>query len=137
MLNNMMSAVKHVFSNFATFSGRARRSEYWYFVLFSMIVSAVLGIFSKQTPTEIAGQTVMITQNKLLSLYNLIVFLPSLAVVVRRLHDVGKSGWNYLWIFLPIVGWIMILVWLCREGQHGDNRFGPDPKAPVSAPWEY
>ncbi len=133
----MMDAVKHVFSNFATFSGRARRSEYWYFFLFSTIVTSLLGIFSKQVPVEISGQVFMIQENKLLSLYQLIVFLPTLAVVIRRLHDVGKSGWNYLWVFLPIIGWIMMLVWLCRDSERGANRFGPDPKAPDSAPWEY
>ena len=135
----MMDAVKHVFSNYATFSGRARRSEYWYFVLFSMIVSAVLSRIGKQVPMEVAGQVVMVTQSKLQSIYSLVVFIPTLAVVVRRLHDVGKSGWNYFWLFLPIIGWIMMLVWLCREGEHGPNRFGPDPKEPAygPAPWEY
>ena len=135
----MMDAVKHVFSNYAVFSGRARRSEYWYFVLFSMIVSAVLSRIGKEVPMEVAGQVVMVTQSKLLSIYNLVVFIPTLAVVVRRLHDVGKSGWNYFWFFLPIIGWIMMLVWLCREGEHGPNRFGPDPKEPAygPAPWEY
>lgn len=133
----MMDAVKHVFSNFATFSGRARRSEYWYFFLFSTIVTSLLGVFSKQVPVEISGQVFMIQENKLLSLYQLIVFLPTLAVVIRRFHDVGKSGWNYFWFLLPIIGWIMILVWLCRDSERGANRFGPDPKAPDSAPWEY
>ena len=86
---------------------------------------------------EVAGQIVMVTQSRLLSIYNLVVFLPTLAVTVRRFHDVGKSGWNYFWFLLPIVGWIMILVWLCRDSQRGPNRFGPDPKAPDSVPWEY
>ena len=133
----MMEAVKHVFNNFANFSGRARRSEYWYFVLFSMIVSTLLGAMGKETPMEVAGQIMMVKQSKLLSIYQLAVFIPTLAVLVRRLHDVGKSGWCYFWIFLPIVGWIMILVWLCREGERRTNRFGPDPKAPDSVPWEY
>ena len=132
-------AIRICFSKYADFSGRARRSEYWYFVLFSMIVSAVLSRIGKEVPMEVAGQVVMVTQSKLLSIYNLVVFIPTLAVVVRRLHDVGKSGWNYFWLFLPIIGWIMMLVWLCREGEHGPNRFGPDPKEPAygPAPWEY
>ena len=133
----MIEAVKHVFQNFANFSGRARRSEYWYFVLFNVIVSAALSVFNKQVPTQVAGEVMMITQNKILSAYQLLVFIPSLAVTVRRLHDVGKSGWNYLWILLPIIGWIMLLVWECRDGERMDNRFGPDPKAPVGVPWQY
>ena len=134
---SMIDAVKHVFSNFATFSGRARRSEYWWFILFNMIVSAVLSRTGKQVPMELAGEIIMVKQSKLLSIYQLVVFLPGLAVMVRRLHDVGKSGWCYFWILLPVAGWIMILIWLCREGEHRTNRFGPDPKAPASAPWEY
>ena len=86
---------------------------------------------------ELFGEIVMVKQSKLLSIYQLVVFLPGLAVMVRRLHDVGKSGWCYFWILLPIAGWIMILIWLCREGERRTNRFGPDPKAPESAPWEY
>ena len=134
---NMIDAVKHVFTNYATFSGRARRSEYWWFILFNMIVTTLLSRIGKQVPMEVAGQIVMVTQSKLLSLYQLAAFLPGLAVTVRRLHDVGRSGWSYLWVLLPIIGWILLVVWLAREGQAGDNRFGLDPKAPARAPWEY
>ena len=63
------------------------------------------------------------------SLYSLAVFVPGLAVAWRRLHDIGKSGANYFWIFLPVAGAIMLLVWYAREGDHGDNAYGPDPKA--------
>ena len=134
----MMDAVKHVFNNFAVFSGRARRSEYWYFILFNMLVTAVMSVFGKRTSAEFAGQIITITQNKLLSVYQLVVFIPGLAVTVRRLHDVGRSGWCYLWILFPVAGVIMVLIWLCREGERRANRFGPDPKAPAgTAPWEY
>ena len=139
---NMIDAVKHVFSNYFNFSGRARRSEYWYFIFFGMIVSAVLSATGEQTPMEFAGEVIMVRQSRLLSVFNLIVFIPRLAVLVRRLHDVGKSGWSYFWILLPIAGVIMILIWLCRAGQAGPNRFGPDPKDPYGGqtgrePWEY
>lgn len=134
---NMIDAVKHVFSNYANFHGRARRSEYWWFVLFGVIVSAVLSSIGKQVPMEFAGEIVMVKQSKLLSIYQLIAFIPSLAVIVRRLHDIGKSGWNYLWILLPIAGIIMVIVWLAREGEHGENRYGADPKASYRSPWEY
>ena len=135
---NFVDAVKQVFSRYATFTGRARRSEYWYFVLFTMIATAALGVFTKSTPVEINGQVIRVGHNALLGAFNLAVFLPRVAVTVRRLHDVGKSGWCWFWILFPIAGPIMLLIWLCREGEHRTNRFGPDPKAPADGmPWEY
>ena len=62
------------------------------------------------------------------SLYNLIWLLPGLAVAVRRLHDIGKSGLNVLWVFLPIIGWIMLLYWFCQDSELGENKWGANPK---------
>ena len=130
-------AVRSVLSKYACFTGRARRSEYWYFILFEMIVSGALtgaaSLFGFRESTVEA----------LSSLLSLALLLPGLGVTWRRLHDIGKSGANYFWVFLPFIGWILLLIWLCRDGDRGPNRFGPDPKYPDDvytqggSPWEY
>ncbi|KAF2518853.1 DUF805 domain-containing protein [Flavobacterium salilacus subsp. salilacus] len=114
--------LKVVRDNYANFSGRARRSEYWYFVLFSTIISIVLNLIDMFLLN-------MREVGVISTIYSLVVFIPSLAVAVRRLHDVGKSGWYYLLIFLPIIGWIWLLVLFFTEGDSGANEYGPDPKA--------
>jgi uncharacterized membrane protein YhaH (DUF805 family) len=115
---------KVVFENYANFNGRARRSEYWYFALASAIISIILTIIDK-----IIGTTFGIAETGIISsLYSLLVLLPSLGVGVRRLHDVGKSGWFMLIILIPIIGVIWLLVLACTEGVQGSNNYGPDPK---------
>ncbi|MCH1437563.1 MAG: DUF805 domain-containing protein [Flavobacteriales bacterium] len=99
-----------VWQNYATFSGRARRSEYWYFFLFNIIVSFLVGIIAVMTG-------LMILPN----LYSLAVLIPGIAVAVRRMHDVGKSGW---FVLVPIYNLFLAL----SEGDEGDNPYGPDPK---------
>ena len=114
-------AVQSVFSQYATFSGRARRSEYWFFVLFNIVVGGVLSLLGRY-----------LTLFYILSgLYELAVFIPSLAVLWRRFHDIGKGGGWFFIGLIPLVGWIFVLVWLCRDSQPGDNVFGPNPKEPV------
>lgn len=131
-------AVHSALSKYVCFTGRARRSEYWYFVLFEMIVSAALGA----TLSFIGARESTITSVS--SLLSLALLLPGLGLVWRRLHDIGKSGANYFWVFVPIVGGILLLVWMCRAGDYGPNQYGPDPKQPEDAytgdgkqPWEY
>ena len=108
-----------VLKNYATFSGRARRKEFWMFSLCNFIIVAAFNIL-----------TSMVSALSVLSLiYSLAIFLPGLAVTVRRLQDINKK---WVWIFItliPLVGFIWILVLLCQEGTRGDNDFGPDPKA--------
>jgi len=111
-------------SKYATFSGRASRSEYWWFVLFSVLVS-----FGTQFLDIFLG----------LFLLNLIaslaLLLPSLAVGVRRLHDTDRSGWWLLLLLIPVIGWIVVLVFNCMRGTVGPNRFGEDPlPAPAAVP---
>ena len=113
-------AVQSVFSQYATFSGRARRSEYWFFVLFNYVISAALGFLGRY----------MFLFSILSGLYSLAVLIPSLAVTWRRLHDIGKGGGWYFFILVPLVGWIFLLVWLCRDSQPGQNAYGPNPKEP-------
>ncbi|RXM48024.1 DUF805 domain-containing protein [Flavobacterium sp. YO12] len=115
---------KVVFENYANFSGRARRSEYWYYTLASIIVSIILS-----TLDNIAGLTFGLADSGILSsIYSLLVFLPGLGVMVRRLHDVGKSGWFFLVVLIPLAGVIWLLIVLCTEGNSGVNAYGPDPK---------
>jgi uncharacterized membrane protein YhaH (DUF805 family) len=107
-----------VLKNYVGFQGRARRKEYWMFVLVSVIVSIVLNILES-----------MLGMNSVLSgLYSLAVLLPSLAVGVRRLHDTGRSGWWLLLSLIPLVGAIILIVFMCQESQEGSNQYGPNPK---------
>ena len=112
-------AIKSVFSQYAGFSGRARRSEYWYFVLFNFIVSFVLGLL---------GQAASIF-SILSGIVSLALLVPGLAVAIRRLHDIGKSGWYLLFVLIPLVGSIILITWCCKDSDPGDNAYGPNPKA--------
>jgi uncharacterized membrane protein YhaH (DUF805 family) len=105
--------------NYANFSGRARRSEYWYYVLFNLIICMVL--FGLSFALGMVGMILYIV-------YALGTLIPSLAVVVRRLHDVNKSGWFYFVGLIPIIGPIWLLVLLATEGTSGPNQYGDDPK---------
>lgn len=122
---DFMTAVKTCFSKYVGFSGRARRSEYWWFALFSFLVGVVTNIVDAALGTDYEGATSGGLVNTLVSLA---IFLPGLAVAVRRLHDTDRSGWWVLIAIIPLIGWILILVWLCTDSKPGDNRFGPNPK---------
>lgn len=116
----MMAAVKTCFRKYATFSGRARRAEYWWFTLFNFLVSLALGLFE---------EAVFGAVQPLSSLYSLVVLVPGLAVGARRLHDIGKSGWWQLLWFVPIIGWVILIWWLATLGDEGANEYGDDPLA--------
>ncbi len=118
-------AVTHVFQNYANFSGRARRSEYWYFTLFSALVTGVLGGLAAAS-----GERLETVFRGLSGLVSLGLFIPGLAVCWRRLHDIGKSGACYFLCLIPIVGPIILLVWYCRDSEPGGNMYGPNPKEP-------
>ena len=112
-------AIKTCFRKYAVFRGRARRPEYWWWTLFNLLLSIALALVD----LAIAG----INGPEVLSnLSNLALFLPSLAVGVRRLHDTDRSGWWILLWLIPLIGWIIIIVFLCQRGTEGPNRFGPD-----------
>ena len=119
-----MSWYLEALKKYAVFSGRSRRMEYWYFVLFNIIVSIVLGAIDGLLGTRgsYAGAGL------LSGIYGLAILIPSLAVTVRRLHDIDRSGW---WIFInliPLIGAIVLLVFALSEGTPGNNRYGPSPK---------
>ena len=108
-----------VLKKYVTFSGRARRTEYWMFALFSVIASIILQVLD-----GVLGLTPMLA-----GIYSLAVLLPTLAVAIRRLHDTNRSGWWLLLAFIPLIGIIALIVFFCLEGEKNDNRFGLDPKA--------
>jgi len=108
-----------VLKKYAVFSGRAHRTEFWMFALFSFIVTIVLSVID-----AIIG-----TMGLLYSLYSLAVLLPSLGVSIRRLHDIGKTGWWLLIAFVPVIGSIVLLIFMVLESQEGQNQYGPNPIA--------
>lgn len=110
-----------VLKNYATFSGRARRKEYWMFALIQGIVWAILYVLMLTSDSSLIAGIFIV--------FVLATLVPSLAVVVRRLHDIERSGWFYFISFIPVVGPIILLVWSCKAGTTGDNRYGADPKA--------
>lgn len=128
------AAVKTCFSKYVTFSGRAPRSEFWWFALFNTICAIVTRILDAIAGTSYhmtapGGATASTGFGYIYTLYALVVFIPVISVSVRRLHDRDRSGW-WWWLYLiPVVGAIWLLVWYCLRGTEGDNRFGPDPLA--------
>jgi uncharacterized membrane protein YhaH (DUF805 family) len=128
------AAVSSVYRNYATFSGRARRSEFWWFFLFSIIASigigiveSALGLGQGSTSSGDGGIEAAYNGGILSILWAIGNFIPALAVAVRRLHDTDRSGWWYLIIFVPLIGIILLIVWWATKGTDGPNRFGEDP----------
>lgn len=115
---DIQTSIRTCFQKYADFSGRAQRSEFWWFALFSFVTSLILQAVDLAIGLPILG-----------SLFALAVLLPSIAVGVRRLHDRDMVGWWYLLIFVPVVGALILLVIFCLKGTTGPNRFGPDPLA--------
>jgi uncharacterized membrane protein YhaH (DUF805 family) len=120
---NFVDSIKLGFSNYVNFTDRACRSEYWYWVLFVAIVGVVTVIID-----SVIGASVTST------IWDLATFLPSLAVAIRRLHDLDRSGWWVLLAFIPLVGIIILIVWFCGKGTDGPNRFGQDRLADIAPP---
>jgi uncharacterized membrane protein YhaH (DUF805 family) len=119
----MGEAVQSVLSKYATFSGRAVRSEFWWWVLFSIIVQAVTQVLDGAVLAPVFGSPAFDGPQILTGLAGLALLLPSLAVTVRRLHDVDRSGW---WIFLnliPLIGFLVLLYWYVQPSKPGVNRF--------------
>ncbi len=130
---DFMTAVKTCFSKYATFSGRAPRSEFWWFVLFVMVTNLVLSFvdsFLFGTVTTTANSFQASTNTPIFSgIFVLLTFLPYFSVLVRRLHDINRSGWWYWIILVPIVGFILLIVWFATKGTDGPNSYGEDPLA--------
>jgi len=106
-------AIEAGFKNYVNFSSRASRSEYWFWILFSVVGQAVFAVADAMTGFGVLSV-----------LFVLSTLLPGIAVAVRRLHDLDKSGWFLLLVLVPLVGAIILIVWACQEGTRGPNRFG-------------
>lgn len=122
---DFQESVKTCFRKYATFAGRARRSEFWYWQLFALIGGIVFAIVDEFImPTDVGAFG---------WIFAVVTLCPDFAVGARRLHDIGKSGWWQFLLLVPIVGWIVLVIWWARRGVAGDNRFGVDPIAAVVA----
>lgn len=113
-----------VLRNYIGFSGRARRKEYWMFILVNLVLTGVLSILDNMSGLSVAGEKGVLT-----TLYGLLIFLPYWAVQFRRLHDTDRSAWWLLLLAIPVVGWVVLLIFNCQSGTQGVNKFGRDPKA--------
>lgn len=114
-----------VLKQYADFSGRARRTEYWMYLLFNLIFAVIAAVLDNILGLKFTPE---IPYGYLYLLYALVTFLPGLAVSVRRLHDVDKSGWFLFISLIPIIGGIWLLVLYATEGTQGRNQYGDDPK---------
>jgi len=113
-----------VLRQYADFSGRARRTEFWMFTLFNVVVAAVLALIDTfLIGAELAGGYGLAGM-----IYALVTLVPSLAVGARRLHDTDRTGWWQLLLLVPVIGWIVLIVFDALEGNRGANQHGPDPK---------
>ena len=117
-------AVSKALQGYAVFRGRSMRAEYWWFALFNVLVLTVLWLVG----------AVLHDHGVLYSLGSLALLVPGLAVGVRRLHDLDRSGWWLLVGFVPVLGFILLLVWFCTPGTQGPNQHGPDPLAAAGFP---
>ena len=108
----------NVLKQYAVFDGRSRRQEYWMFFLINAGVTLGLSVI----------EGVIGLQGYISGLYGLAVFLPSLGVAIRRLHDIGRTGWWVLICFVPLIGLIVLLIFLIQDSQPGSNEYGPNPK---------
>lgn len=110
----------NVIRKYAVFQGRSRRTEYWMFEFINFLISLAFDAID-----------VLITHKSAYPfqvIYSLALIIPTLAVTIRRLHDTNRSGWNVLWGIVPLVGWIVLLVYLVSDSQPGGNQYGPNPK---------
>ena len=125
-------SIKSVFSKYAIFTGRASRSEYWYFTLFNIITSTLLFLLGIAIGAATGGSDGvpggLIVGYILDIIYGLGVLIPSLAVTVRRLHDTNNSGWLILLGLIPCVGGIVLLVFMILQGTNGENKYGDIPE---------
>lgn len=139
---NLKEAIRICYAKYTDFSGRACRAEYWYWQLFNMLIPLsgfvililffVLDLITNEPSGEYQeaqeGNAVVFIIICILWLIALGNLIPTLAVTVRRLHDIGKSGWWYFIVFIPIIGGILLLIWMCQDSEHGINEYGKNPK---------
>lgn len=109
-------------SKFADFSGRARRREYWTFVLVNCLIAMLLLILGLAFGEDSPASNIMVT------IFYLIMLVPNLSVSVRRLHDIGKSGWYMFLSLIPLIGGLILLIWSLMDSEPGENQYGKNSK---------
>lgn len=114
-------AIQSAFEKYFTISGRASRSEYWYFVLFCLIGAFVFGMIDG----AIFGSALLLAP--ISTIFSLVTFVPSVALGFRRLHDTNRSAWWLLLSLVPVIGWVVLLVFYIQKGTDGENTYGADP----------
>lgn len=118
-------AIQSGLNNIFNPSGRASISQFWWYALFLYVIGGVLGWFGGM----IEGRGIeQVWLGIIFQIFSLICTVSLICASIRRLHDSGKSGWNVLWYILPVIGWIIEIVLLCRSSQPGDNQYGPQPR---------
>jgi uncharacterized membrane protein YhaH (DUF805 family) len=130
---DFQTSIRTCLQKYATFTGRARRSEFWWFVLFGILVNIAASIvdsilFGHSSYSGMMGGGGMhmgYDGGIIGSIASLALLLPNLAVGARRLHDIGRSGWWMLIALIPVIGWILLIVWYARQSDAGENAFGP------------
>ncbi|PSW18266.1 DUF805 domain-containing protein [Photobacterium sanctipauli] len=117
-----------VLKKYAVFSGRARRQEYWYFILINMVIGFILQVINQQfiNPADAGGGVLGM-------IYSLAVLVPTLAVGVRRLHDTGRAGWWLLLGLIPVIGILVLIFFFIQDSEAGNNEYGANPKQEDSA----
>ena len=125
---NFQDAVRSGYQNYVTFSGRASRSAFWWWVLFQVVASVAIALIfgGGHMQMDQASMQMHYQGGLVYNLWSLANFLPALSVGIRRLHDIDKSGWWSLIALVPLVGAIVLIVWYCQKGTPGANRFGPE-----------
>lgn len=119
---SFQDAVRICLKKYADFSGRARRSEYWWFFLFTVLIAAVASVIDAIVGTRTSSGTGLVQ-----AIVQLAVLIPSLAVGVRRLHDTGRSGWWLLIGLVPLAGWVVLLIFFVQDSR-AENQYGTSPK---------
>ena len=127
----LVDSISACFSKYITFSGRAQRSEFWWFMLFltvgQIIAGAADAVMFGDNIVVSGGMEISYNTGYFGNIFALATFLPTWAVQVRRLHDTGRSGWWLLFALVPLIGVIVLLIWMIRKGNEGTNKYGPDP----------
>ena len=124
---NFVDAVKSAFARFADFATRSSRSEYWWFMLFYFLVGLVVSPIEFTIEFSVFGQGMEMTSGIIDLLVFLVFIVPTISVTARRLHDIGRSGWWQLMALIPLLGALILLFWVVKRGEDGDNRFGANP----------
>lgn len=118
--NTFMGALKDGFARYVDFKTRSTRSQYWWFTLWSVIFSVITAIIDVSLGMGDSGPVGLLA--------SLVFFLPSIAIAIRRLHDIGRTGWWMLLVFIPLIGWIVLIVFYCTKSEASPNKWGPEPQ---------